>query len=101
MGAFISHRSSDDHCHIFDLSMRVPGSVIEVALQAGNLIYLEVAHGTEKRSTTEVLCKLFDMLISQEVAGSPIRICIPSLGSPFWGSVTSEVIRSLICALLQ
>jgi elongator complex protein 4 len=81
--------------------MRVPGSVIEAALRAGNLIYLKVASGTEQRSTTEVLCKLFDMLISQEAAGSPIRICIPTLGSPFWGRVTSEVMRNLICALLQ
>lgn len=81
--------------------MRVPDSIIEAAREAGNLIYLEVGYGTETRSTSEVLGKLFDILISKEAGGSPIRICIPSLGSPFWGSLTSEVIRSLIGALSQ
>ncbi|KAF7784477.1 hypothetical protein Agabi119p4_642 [Agaricus bisporus var. burnettii] len=82
--------SSDDYCHTFDLSMRVPDSIIEAAREAGNLIYLEVGYGTETRSTSEILGKLFDILISKEAGGSPIRICIPSLGSPFWGSLTSE-----------
>lgn len=97
----LTHRSSDDYCHTFDLSVRVPDSVVQAALQASKLICLKVARSAKQPSTTEVLQRLSEILTSQESGNTPIRVCIPSLGSPFWGSLTSQVIRSAILYLLQ
>ncbi|KAF9454884.1 PAXNEB-domain-containing protein [Macrolepiota fuliginosa MF-IS2] len=94
-----SSLSSDDYCHTFDLSIRVPDPVIEAALRVGNLSYLEVARTAKKPSTTEVLCRLSEILTTQESTVTPIRICIPSLGSPFWGSLTRQDLSFFLYSL--
>jgi elongator complex protein 4 len=87
------NRSSEGYCHTFDLSMRIPNSVIEAVLQAGKLICLKIARRADQ--PYEVLCRLSETLKSKEVENTPIRVCIPSLGSPFWGSLTSQVISNV------
>ena len=87
---------SDDYCHTFDLSVHVPETVVQRALRADTLVYLRIDHNSAERSTFKILESLSESLLTQEANGSnPIRICIPSLGSPFWGRLTSQVIRSI------
>jgi len=88
-------RLSDDYCHAFDLSSRIPDSVVQTALQKGQLRFLKVTCGPEQLqlSITEVLRSISTDLTSQEGGNAPIRFCIPSLGSPFWGNLSSQVIK--------
>ena len=89
-------RLSDDYCHPFDLSSCIPDSVVQAALQEGKLRFLKVTCSTEQLSTTEVLRSISIDLTSQEDGNTPIRYCVPSLGSPFWGHLSSQVIKSLV-----
>lgn len=81
--------------------MHVPDAVVQAAVQAGNLTYLGVTRSAEKLSTVEVLHRLSEGLETQEGTNTPIRICIPSLGSPSWGSLTAKVIRSLFATAIN
>lgn len=81
--------------------MRVPDPVIQAALQNGNLIYLEVAHKKQISPSSEILHALSEILSKNDATKAPIRICIPSLGSPRWGSLTSQVIGNQVHTYFQ
>ncbi|KXN89848.1 Elongator complex protein 4 [Leucoagaricus sp. SymC.cos] len=95
----LSSLPSDDYCHTFDLSVRVPDSVVQGALQAGKLICFKVSRRPEQPSTAEVLQRLSEILTSQGNGNAPIRVCIPYLGSPFWGSLTSQNLAYFLYSL--
>ncbi|KAF8078423.1 PAXNEB-domain-containing protein [Lyophyllum atratum] len=88
-------QSTDDYCHNFDLTNRVPVSVIEGGLRSGQLSFINPhSSGSERISTFKVLRDITDILESgtSEVQSSsaPLRICIPSLGSPPWGELKPQ-----------
>jgi len=81
-------RQGDEFCQTFDLTSRVPRTVIDQALEACRLTFIPVTGGVDS-----VLHRIKDSLQSR---GNPIRVCIRSLGSPEWGDVSSQdVIRFL------
>ncbi|KAF8649842.1 hypothetical protein AX16_005605 [Volvariella volvacea WC 439] len=95
-----SNPSSEDFCQSFDLTSRVPESVIEGALRSGQLSFLEASNAVF--STPEVFSKLSKFVETYAASSTtsssprPLRICIPSLGSALWGDITSqELIRFL------
>jgi elongator complex protein 4 len=84
----INIRNSETFCHNFELSSRVPKELIDDAVKSGQLQYLDL----EGRKLS--IAAIFDeMTRAIEVDSSlPLRVCIPSLGSPIWGDVTVQVI---------
>jgi elongator complex protein 4 len=84
----INIRNSETFCHNFELSSRVPKEVIDDAVKSGQLQFLDLEG--RKLSITAI----FDEMARTIEADSslPLRVCIPSLGSPVWGDVTTQVI---------
>lgn len=86
--------STEEHCRTFDLTCRIPPSVVEGALQTGHCICLSVdSHESESElSTVRIIQRIEDILNAEsETSSRPLRICIPSLGSPQWGDLNSQV----------
>lgn len=83
----INIRNLETFCHNFELSSRVPKELIDEAVKSGQLQYLDL-EGQKFSITT-----IFDEITRAIEADSslPLRICIPSLGSPIWGDVTVQV----------
>jgi elongator complex protein 4 len=81
-----SARSTEEYCRIFDLTCRIPHSIVDDALQSDDLICLNISELTEIIRRIEQILKTDD-----QVSSVPIRICIPSFGSPQWGDLTSQV----------
>ena len=75
-------------CHNFELSSRVPKELIDDAVKSGQLQFLDFER--RKLSITAVLDEITRAIEAD--SSLPLRVCIPSLGSPIWGDVTVQVI---------
>lgn len=87
--------STPDFCQTFDLTTRVPASVLEDAVSSGQLVYINVdSSSSDLPYTHRVLQKLQDLVAGNRAGSSalrPLRISIPSLGSPQWGDLEPRV----------
>lgn len=86
-------RSGDNFCRVFDLTSRLPASLIEHAVAKKQLTLLDIP-SLEARPVRRVLQQIKELLGPEETESSirkPLRICIPSLGTPSWGDVEPKV----------
>ncbi|KAG1715633.1 hypothetical protein ID866_1515 [Astraeus odoratus] len=80
--------STDDYCHTFDLTRRIPVSVIQDACSAQRVILLGTyERGDTEVSTTRLLRRIQDILERTSSDVGFIRLCIPAVGSTQWGDV--------------
>ncbi|KAF5377686.1 hypothetical protein D9615_005236 [Tricholomella constricta] len=97
-----SSSSTDEYCFNFDLSSRVPPSTIEESVRAGQLSFIET-QSNSRISTSEVLSRITGILRPESSeahsSSTPLRICIPSLGSPQWGELTQQDILYFLHSL--
>lgn len=87
------YRSGDNFCEVFDLTSRLPISVVDAALLRKQLTFVDVPY-SEEQPMRRVLKQINELLGPEEVDSSsrkPLRICVPSLGSPPWGDVEPKV----------
>ncbi|RDB29106.1 Elongator complex protein 4 [Hypsizygus marmoreus] len=96
--------STDDYCHNFDLTTCVPPAAIEGALQSGQLACIAIRFSDpDQPSTVRLLHRVIEILKPERTTSSslspPIRICIPSLGSPQWGELTRQDILYFLHSL--
>lgn len=86
------YRSSEEYCRTFDLTTRIPKSIVEGAIQKGELFFVAI-DSTESNSLATTILLRLEELLKRDTApfALPIRICIPSLGSPQWGDVKPQV----------
>lgn len=88
-------RTSENYCHVFDLTSRVPVSLVDEALRSQRLSLVATGGPSSTESerwspTTSALRHIEQVL--QEQTTVPVRVCIPSLGSPIsWGDITTTV----------
>lgn len=81
---------SDEFCQTFDLTSRIPQTVINRAAKTDQLAYISVADGPDA-----VLHQIAALLESRG-NDRPVRICVRSLGSPEWGDMGGqEILRFL------
>ncbi|KAJ7071316.1 Elongator complex protein 4 [Mycena amicta] len=73
--------TGSENCHTFDLSVRIPPSVVLDAVSSNLLTIVSIA------SPAQVLDSLQGLLASND---APLRICIPSFASPYWGDLNSQ-----------
>jgi elongator complex protein 4 len=85
----INIRNSETFCHNFELSSRVPKELIDDAVKSGQLQFLDLEG--RKFSITAIFDEI-TRAIEADSESLPLRVCIPSLGSPIWGDVTVQVI---------
>ncbi|KAF7306653.1 hypothetical protein MIND_00456800 [Mycena indigotica] len=72
---------ASDNCHPFDLSVRIPSTVVSEAVSRGFLIIIPID------TPSQLLHSLHQLLESNR---EPLRICIPSLASPEFGDPNSQ-----------
>jgi len=98
--ASILFRSTEEYCRTLDLTCRIPRSDIEDALRSGQLSFLSVdGVDSEENSSTKILRQIAQVLKAEKArpsSSTPLRICIPSFGSPQWGALRSQVKLALI-----
>ncbi|EIM83354.1 uncharacterized protein STEHIDRAFT_148905 [Stereum hirsutum FP-91666 SS1] len=92
-----SNASNEDFCRTFDLTNRIPPIILSQARKSSllhtlplPLPLLETPSSCESHNITSmqsILRKLKEMLERSD-AQIPVRICVPSLGSPEWGDLT-------------
>jgi len=95
-----STSSEEEYCRVLDLTCRVPASIVEGAIASKRLICMSVGPG-EKQSTTRIIRRIVQILKDEEstVVSKPLRICIPWLGSPHWGDLSSQDIMFFLHSL--
>ena len=89
-------RSSDDFCRVFDLTSRLPATTIDGAISAKQFTIFDIPiSDSAKAASRSVLKQLSQFLLTyregQEEVLTPLRICIPALGSPVWGDIEPQV----------
>ncbi|KAJ7900052.1 Elongator complex protein 4 [Mycena olivaceomarginata] len=90
----VTHSSTTaDACRTFDLSTRVPPAVIADAVAARRLVLVPLE---ATRTTARVLEHLAEVLVA---ASAPLRVCVPTLGSPSWGDLGAQDILRFLHAL--
>ncbi|KIK71219.1 hypothetical protein GYMLUDRAFT_149590 [Collybiopsis luxurians FD-317 M1] len=90
--ASASYVMSEDFCRTFDLTTRIPASTVDKALRDGQLVTCDILSTESLLPTKNVITRIKEVLSqrSSKVPSTPLRICIPSLGSPAWGDLRSE-----------
>ncbi|EIW86542.1 PAXNEB-domain-containing protein, partial [Coniophora puteana RWD-64-598 SS2] len=79
--------ASDDYCATFDLSCRISKDVISTAQSSEKLQCIGVDYAP---NTMDVVIQKLQEILKASDATQPIRLCIPSLGSPAWGDISSS-----------
>lgn len=84
--------STEEYCRTFDLTCRIPSSVVEDALRSGDLFCLDVDSAESELPTTRIIRRVEEILNAHgEGTSKPLRICIPSFGSPQWRDIHPRV----------
>ena len=85
--------NDDDFCEAaFDLASTVPESVIRDARASGKLFFID---------NPDEVVRALDRQLAAGGASAPVRICVPSLGSPWWGDIERTVrLRELVCGMV-
>ncbi|KAI0043189.1 PAXNEB-domain-containing protein [Auriscalpium vulgare] len=93
-----SNQSAEDFCRTFDLTCRIPRSVINEASKSSNLVFLAIEENAAPSSLiAQTIQRISDVLHQTSSSASPpFRICVPCLGSPQWGSLGP---KEVICFL--
>ncbi|KLO20258.1 PAXNEB-domain-containing protein [Schizopora paradoxa] len=100
----VSSNSSinDDYCEAFDLSCKVPYSIIKSSTVSGNLVYYDVfdeecPYETMASRIKDVLASAYDQPPSS--GGGVTRLILPSFAGPSWGEPSSQKIISFLLRL--
>lgn len=92
--------SAEEYCHTFDLTCQIPPSIVESAIASKRLICVNVDSG-EKQPTTRIIDQIVQILKDEDpvTCSKPLRLCIPSLGSPHWGDLSSQDVMFFLHSL--
>ncbi|KAG8219967.1 PAXNEB-domain-containing protein [Butyriboletus roseoflavus] len=81
----ISLRSADHFCDTFDLTCRIPVSVLDEARDAKRLIPLNLTIDNNFELSMDGRIKQIKQVLATMPSTEVVRLCIPALGSPEWG----------------
>jgi len=94
---------NDDFCEAFDLSSRIPSTVIERATTSGKLSYCDISSEEHTYETIAccikgILAKTYDQA-SSNTGSVVVRLILPSFAGPLWGDPSSQKIISFLLRL--
>lgn len=84
-------RPADRFCDTFDLTCRIPMSVIDEAYNAKRLVPLNLTVNNDLASEMDGLVKQIKHVLATTPSTEVVRLCIATLGSPEWGEYCAEV----------
>ncbi|EMD42206.1 hypothetical protein CERSUDRAFT_147854 [Gelatoporia subvermispora B] len=97
-----SPQSTEDYCRVFDLTNRMPETVLNDARKHKQLLELDVSGDSGRNAPHKLLEQLAHILANDAKHNAnplPLRICVPSLGSFQWGDVDAHVICQFLHGL--
>ncbi|KAI0931947.1 hypothetical protein AcW2_000712 [Taiwanofungus camphoratus] len=97
-----TNQSTEDYCRVFDLTCRIPQSVIGSACSSNQFLSIGVSSPDAEDSLPHsMIIKIAHLLetSSEGTSSGPFRICIPSLGSSQWGDLTPQEICYFLYSL--
>lgn len=87
----------DEFCRTFDLTCRIPRPVVDKALESKQIVAIDLASVVDGPMIFQsVIGRITEVCQESCSASKPLRICIPSLGSPSWGEFGPQVFARLI-----
>ncbi|KAJ7786023.1 Elongator complex protein 4 [Mycena metata] len=86
-----------DACRAFDLTTRIPASVVDEALFSQRVSVVPIDGEGDGPSTNRVLARLEQVLAG--ATDAPMRVCVPGLGSPRWGDLSAQDILRFLHSL--
>lgn len=92
----ISPRSADSFCAAFDLSCRIPVSMIDAACDVKRLMLLNPTMDNDGVSLMDVLLKQIKHVLATAPSTQVVRLCIVNIGSPAWGEYCPAVGNTFI-----
>jgi len=95
----VTNLSADHFCDTFDLSCRIPMSVIDEAHAARRLIPLNLNLDNNLASSMDGLLKQIKHVLTITPSTEVVRLCIAALGTPEWGEHCPEDILRFLYAL--
>lgn len=81
----ISPRPADHFCDTFDLTCRIPVSVLDEACDGKRLILLNPTINNNQDLSMDGRIKQIKHVLATMPSTEVVRLCIPALGSPEWG----------------
>ncbi|EGN94391.1 hypothetical protein SERLA73DRAFT_171391 [Serpula lacrymans var. lacrymans S7.3] len=82
---------SEDFCSPLDLTCRIPQPTLDLAKGSEQVLTYPVSSEDDEKSTRGAIRNIRKVLDTIEGPSSrPLRICIPSLGSPQWGDMEPQ-----------
>lgn len=87
----VSFRPADHFCDTFDLTCRIPLSVIEEVHNAKRLIPLDLTINNDLASSMDGLVNQIKHVLATTPLTEVVRLCIAALGSPEWGECCPAV----------
>ncbi|KZT05926.1 PAXNEB-domain-containing protein [Laetiporus sulphureus 93-53] len=97
-----SNQSTEDYCRTFDLTCRIPDTVLQSSVASGQVILVPVSAEAEDQPSVRILDAVEQILVDHAKSSespAPIRICIPSLGSWQWGDISPRDISYFLYSL--
>ncbi|KAF8306842.1 PAXNEB-domain-containing protein [Clavulina sp. PMI_390] len=96
-----SSSSSDGYCDTFDLTTRIPESVVDAAKKASllKIISAEGPLGNVFHTYIKALKSFIAKAKGRNTTRQAMRLSVPDLGSPSWGDPTPQTILSFINSL--
>ncbi|KAJ7042524.1 PAXNEB-domain-containing protein [Mycena alexandri] len=92
-----STAATADACRAFDLTTRIPASVVDEALSSHRVSVVSIDGVGDGPSTNRVLARLEQVLAGATDALT--RVCVPGLGSPRWGDLSAQDILRFLHSL--
>ena len=92
---YLLSRLSEDYCKVFDLTCRIPETIIKSARDTQQLLLQPVSSTGSDDPINDTLRRI-SMILQQHQAkfassSQPLRLCIPQFGSPKWGDLSPQV----------
>ncbi|KIK98794.1 hypothetical protein PAXRUDRAFT_133428 [Paxillus rubicundulus Ve08.2h10] len=88
--------STDDFCNTFDLTSRIPLSVIDDARNDKRLLLLNLNEGCDVASSMMGVIRRIQHVLAATSSTEVVRLCIPSLGSLEWvGQSPKDILHFL------
>ncbi|KAF8845257.1 PAXNEB-domain-containing protein [Paxillus ammoniavirescens] len=88
--------STDDFCNTFDLTSRIPLSVIDDARNDKRLLLLDLNGECDAASSMMGVIRQIQHVLAATSSTEVVRLCVPSLGSPEWvGQSPTDILHFL------
>ncbi|KAG9314531.1 PAXNEB-domain-containing protein [Chiua virens] len=83
-------KSADHFCDAFDLTCRIPMSVIDEAINAKRFVPLNLTTSDDLAPSVDEHLRRIQHVLATSPPSEVVRLCVANLGSPDWGRLSAS-----------